>query len=156
MFYNKALIGPETNFSTYPIQKLVELNYPNLYVRKKEDTYVSKHDKAFGFKTTSITRPLILANLQEIVKDEIDKINDKDTLREMLTFIVNKNGRAEAEDGYHDDLVMGLAIAYYIRPQQEMKKIKTQNEEIEESINKEFGQDDALIENDYGSSIEVF
>lgn len=156
MFYNRALIGLETNFSTYPIQKLVELNYPNLYVRKKEDTYLSKYEKSFGFKTTSITRPLILANLQEIVKDEIDKINDKDTLREMLTFIVNKNGRAEAEDGYHDDLVMGLAIAYYIRPQQEMKKIKTQNEEIEESINKEFGQDDELIENDYGTSIEVF
>lgn len=156
MFYNRALVGLETNFSTYPIQKLVELNYPNLYVRKKEDTYVSKHDKAFGFKTTSITRPLILANLQEIVKDEIDKINDKDTLREMLTFIVNKNGRAEAEDGYHDDLVMGLAISYYIRPQQEMKKIKTQNEEIEESINKEFRQDDEFTENDYGSSIEIF
>jgi len=156
MFYNKALIGLETNFSTYPIQKLVELNYPNLYVRKKEDTYVSKHEKSFGFKTTSITRPLILANLQEIVRDDIDKIQDKDTLREMLTFIVNKNGRAEAEDGYHDDLVMGLAIAYYIRPQQEMKKIRTQNEEIEECINKEFGQDDELIENDYGSSIEVF
>lgn len=156
MFYNKALIGPETNFSTYPIQKLVELNYPNLYVRKKEDTYLSKHDKAFGFKTTSITRPLILANLQEIVKDEIEKINDKDTLREMLTFIVNKNGRAEAEEGYHDDLVMGLAIAYYIRPQQEMKKIKTQTEEIDEYVDKEFGRDDEYIESDYGSSIEVF
>lgn len=156
IFYNKALIGPETNFSTYPIQKLVELNYPNLYVRKKEDTYLSKHEKSFGFKTTSITRPLILANLQEIVVDEIDKINDKDTLREMLTFIVNKNGRAEAEEGYHDDLVMGLAIAYYIRPQQDMRKIKNQSEEIDEYIDKEFSEDDEYIENDYGSQIEVF
>lgn len=156
IFYNKALIGPETNFSTYPIQKLVELNYPNLYVRKKEDTYLSKHEKSFGFKTTSITRPLILANLQEIVVDEIDQINDKDTLREMLTFIVNKNGRAEAEEGYHDDLVMGLAIAYYIRPQQDMRKIKNQSEEINECIDKEFGEDDEYMENDYGSQIEVF
>lgn len=156
MFYNKALIGPETNFSTYPIQKLVELNYQNLYVRKKEDTYISKHEKSFGFKTTAITRPLILANLQEIVKDEIDKIYDKDTLKEMLTFIVNKNGRAEAEEGYHDDLVMGLAIAYYIRPQQAMKKIKTENEQLDENIFKEFGQDNEYIEDDYGSRIEVF
>lgn len=156
MFYNKALIGLETNFSTYPIQKLVELNYPNLYVRKKEDTYVSKHEKSFGFKTTSITRPLILANLQEIVKDEINKINDKDTLREMLTFIVNKNGRAEAEQSYHDDLVMGLAITYYIRTQQEMKKSKTQYEQMNDFFDKEFGQDDEYIEDDFGSSIEVF
>ncbi len=156
MFYNKALIGLETNFSTYPIQKLVELNYPNLYVRKKEDTYVSKHEKSFGFKTTSITRPLILANLQEIVKDEIDVINDKDTLREMLTFIVNKNGRAEAEQSYHDDLVMGLAITYYIRTQQEMKKSKIQYEQMNDFFDKEFGQDDEYIEDDFGSSIEVF
>ena len=85
MFYNKALLGPECNFSTYPIQKLVELNYPNIFVRKKEDTYSSKHEKSFGFKTTSITRPLILGNLQEIVKDEIDKIVDIDTLDEIET-----------------------------------------------------------------------
>ena len=156
MFYNKALLGPESNFSTYPIQKLVELNYPNIFIRKKEDTYSSKHAKSFGFKTTSITRPLILGNLQEIVKDEIDKIVDIDTLREMLTFIVNKNGRAEAEDGYHDDLVMALAITYYIRPQQAMKKIKTENEQLDEKIFKEFGQDDYYVDEDYGSQIDVF
>ena len=127
-----------------------------MYVRKKEDTYISKHEKAFGFKTTSITRPLILANLQEIVKDEVEKINDKDTLREMLTFIVNRNGRAEAEDGYHDDLVMALAIAYYVRPQQTMKKIISQNEEIKAFIDKEFGIDEDNIKSDYGSKIEVF
>ena len=156
MFYNKALLGPECNFSTYPIHKLVELNYPNIFVRKKEDTYSNKHEKAFGFKTTSITRPLILGNLQEIVTDEIDKIFDIDTLREMLTFIVNKNGRAEAEEGYHDDLTMALAIAYYIRPQQAMKKIKAESEQLDENIFKEFGQDDEYIEDDYGSQIEVF
>ena len=94
--------------------------------------------------------------MQEIVKDEIDKIYDIDTLREMLTFIVNKNGRAEAEEGYHDDLTMALAIAYYIRPQQAMKKIKTENEQLDENIFKEFGQDDEYIEDDYGSQIEVF
>ena len=88
--------------------------------------------------------------------DEIDKIVDIDTLREMLTFIVNKNGRAEAEEGYHDDLTMALAIAYYIRPQQAMKKIKTENEQLDENIFKEFGQDDEYIEDDYGSQIEVF
>ena len=74
----------------------------------------------------------------------------------MLTFIVNKNGRAEAEEGYHDDLTMALAIAYYIRPQQAMKKIKTENEQLDERIFKEFGQDDEYIEDDYGSQIEVF
>ena len=104
----------------------------------------------------SITRPLILAQLQEIVKNEIDLINDKDTLREMLNFVVNKNGRAEAEQGYHDDLVMALAIAYYIRPQQEMKLFKTAQDEVEDFLNKEFDLEDGYVQDDYGSSIDVF
>ncbi|MCI8760509.1 MAG: hypothetical protein HFJ34_05255 [Clostridia bacterium] len=157
MFYNQALIGLETNFSTYPVQKLAELNYPNLYVRKKEDTYSTKHSKSFGFKTTSITRPYILAQLQEIVHDSIEVINDKDTLREMLTFIVNENGRAEAEVGYHDDLVMALAISYYIREQQDMKKIDRNPNymDLDKQLNQAFGLEDK-IEEDYGDDIVPF
>lgn len=156
-YYNNALVGLENNFSTYPTNKMYELGYTNMYVRKKEDTYSNKFEKSFGFRTTAITRPLILANLQEIVKDEIDKITDRDTLDEMITFIINKNGRAEAEIGYHDDLVMSLAITYYIRTQQEMKLIKTEREVYEQSIEKDFGFDnESYIEDDYGDDIDVF
>ena len=41
----------------------------------------------------------------------------------MLTFTRNERGRPEAEEGAHDDLVMGLAIAYYCRSQQARKPI---------------------------------
>ena len=51
---------------------------------------------------------------------------------------------------------MALAIAYYIRPQQTMKKIISQNEEINAFIDKEFGADEDNIQSDYGSEIEVF
>ena len=33
----------------------------------------------------------------------------------MLTFVRNENGRPEAQEGAHDDCVMSLAIAYYVR-----------------------------------------
>lgn len=158
MFYNKALVGLENNFSTYPTQKLMELNYPNQYVRKKEDQYNNKYEKSFGFKTTSITRPYILANLQEIVHDSIEVINDKDTLREMLAFIINEKGRMEAEQGYHDDLVMALAIAYYIRGQQDFKKFEKEPEyqDIQKQVEKIFGKDINNIEEDYGDDIVPF
>ena len=157
MFYNKALVGLENNFSTYPTQKLMELNYPNQYVRKKEDVYNNKYEKSFGFKTTSITRPYILGQLQEIVHDDIDVIQDIDTLREMLTFIVNDKGRAEAEEGYHDDLVMALAISYYIRNQQRFTKFdrEPKYEKLEDEINKIFGEEENS-EWDYGDDIVPF
>lgn len=151
IYYNTALIGLETNFSTYPTNKLDELRYPKLYIREKEDGYTNKKEKRFGFKTTSITRPLILAELQAIVLDEIDKIVDEETLQEMLRVIKNDKGRPEAEQGEHDDLVMGLAISYYIRNQQSFKPIRKAKEiqlldpfNIYEDSN-----------NDVGSTIEI-
>lgn len=151
MYFNKALIGLETNFSTYPTNKLDEMKYPNLYIRDKEDTYEEKQEKKFGFKTTPITRPLILALLQSIVLNEIDKINDKETLEEMLKFIKNmdKKGRPEAEVGYHDDLVMALAIAYYIRTQQTYQLLPFE-------VKEENKRDDFNINNSYSSNDDYF
>ena len=64
--------------------------------------------------------------------------NDKETLEEMLVFVRNEKGRPEAQEGCHDDLVMALAIAYYIRPQQDMK-LKVNVQLIQEHILQDFG-----------------
>ncbi len=154
MFYNKALIGIEANYTTYPLQELERLKYPNLYIREKEDTYTGKTEKAYGFKTTSVSRPRILGQLQTIFKESIELIVDIDTLKEGITFIKNEKGRPEAQVGYHDDLIMALAIGYDIRPQQDMK-VKENEHKLEYNIMKDFGfvQEE---QNEFGSKIEVF
>lgn len=153
MYYNKALIGIEANYSTFPIQELERLKYPNQYVRIKEDKYTKKTEKSYGFKTTTISRPRILGQLQAIIKESIELLVDIDTLKEGLTFIKNEKGRAEAQVGYHDDLIMALAIAYDIRTQQSMKKVSKQKI-IENKMYKDFGIEQEIQE-DYGSTIEV-
>lgn len=154
MYYNEALIGIESNFDIFPIKKLLEMGYTKQFVREKEDNYTGKHDKAYGFRTDRITRPLILSMLQAIVNDHIELINDKETLEEMLVFIKNEKGRPEAQEGCHDDLVMALAIAYYIRKQQDMK-LKINVSVIEENIMKDFGFEKEK-QDDLGGIIEVF
>ena len=139
MYYNKALIGIEANYSTFPIQELERLKYPNQYVRVKEDKYTKKTEKSYGFKTTTISRPRILGQLQAIIKESIELLVDIDTLKEGLTFIKNEKGRAEAQVGYHDDLIMALAIAFDIRTQQSMKKEIKEVEQIQRAIEIEFG-----------------
>ena len=152
-YYNNALIGIETNFDTYPIKELERLGYKNMFIREKEDTYTGKHEKAFGFRTDRITRPLILSMLQAIVNDHIELINDKETLEEMLVFVRNEKGRPEAQEGCHDDLVMALAIAYYIRTQQDMQ-VKQQNiETIQKSIAVEFGFEKEQKDERYGKVV---
>ena len=88
--FEPALIGIESNFSSYPNKELVRLGYPNLYVREKEDRFTGIMDKSYGFRTTSVTRPIIIAELVKIVRESIKLINDKLTLEEMLTFVKNE------------------------------------------------------------------
>lgn len=116
-YYKDALIGIEANFDSFPIMELQRLGYINQYVREAQDTYTGKTEKRFGFKTTSLTRPTIISRLIEIVREETNSINDKDTLEELLTIIRNEKGRIEAPEGGHDDQMMGLAIAHHIREQ---------------------------------------
>lgn len=153
VYYNEALIGIEANYDTYPIKYLEKLGYKKQFVREREDTYTNHIVKAFGFKTTAITRPLILSELQSIINDHIDLINDKDTLEEMLTFVRNEKGRPEAQQGTHDDLVMALAIAYYIREQQETKVI-TPEQVIQNNMYRDFGIKEN-IDSEVGTRIEV-
>lgn len=127
MYYNKALIGIETNYSTYPEKKLEELGYKNLYVRQVIDSFTGNTMNAFGFETTKKTRPLIIDGLKDVFKYCPENITDFDTMGEMLTFVYAEGRRPEAEQGEHDDLVMALAIAHYIRPQQSFHVKKTGN-----------------------------
>lgn len=128
MYYNTALIGIENNYSTYPTKKMQEYGYPKMFIREIEDNISEKIVDKYGFITNKATRPIILSIVKEVLRDNINWINDVDILREALVFIRNDKGRPEAQIGEHDDLIMGLAITYYIRNQQEF----TVKEEIEE------------------------
>ena len=145
-----ALICIESNFSSYPNKELVRIGYPNLFVREKEDRFTGVMDKSYGFKTTSVTRPVIIAELVKIVRENVELINDRLTLEEMLTFVRNEKGRPEAQQGTHDDLVMGLAISYYARSQVvfDTEPITVEqifNFEVEKPIIDDYGEEIVVI-----------
>ncbi|MCD8004421.1 MAG: PBSX family phage terminase large subunit [Oscillospiraceae bacterium] len=118
LYYNRALVGLENNFSTYPTMELQRLGYPKQYVRESVDDYTHRFKSSFGVWTGSKTRPAMLAQLIRAVREDVDIVCDRDTLQEMLTFVRGEDWKPQAERGAHDDCVMALAIAHYIRPQQ--------------------------------------
>jgi len=118
MHYNKALLGIEVNWNTYPIELMTDWHYPRQYQREKTDTFTGEVHKKYGWKTDGNTRPLIIEREATIVREDISKINDIPTLDEMLTFVENKDGKPDAESGKHDDLLMSEMIAEGIRSQQ--------------------------------------
>ena len=151
LYYKWALIGIEANFSSFPIKELERLGYPYQFVREAVDTYTKKKEKRYGFKTTQLTRPTIISRLVAIVRDDIDSINDRDTLEELLTIIRNERGRIEAPEGGHDDQMMGLAIAHEVREQ-----VVFVNEPIEVNPQYHFNvEKHNATQYDYGEQITV-
>ncbi len=127
-YYNTALLGIEANFSTYPIREVERLRYPHQYMRETEDSYTHRLQRRYGFKTTATTRPVAIAGLIQAVRENVDLLCDAVTLREMLVFVRDERGRPQAMEREHDDCVMALAIAQYIRPQQSFLVVKAPKE----------------------------
>lgn len=119
-YYNWALLGPEVNFSTYPVGLLTMMKYPKQYIRRIPDTYRQKFRESYGWRTDPLTRPVAIAQLVQAFRENPEMVKDRETLKEMRVFARNIRGRPEAMPGEHDDLVMALAIALQIREQQTM------------------------------------
>lgn len=143
MYYHEALIGIETNYSRHPTRVLQKkYGYPNLYMRQRVDRLNDKVEEVCGFETTTKTKPIIIGELVELMRDDPTIEVDVATLKEMTTFVKKDNGKQEAIDGAHDDLVMAKAIAHFISSQQTKKWIDTTPEEsdfIEENFNRQDG-----------------
>jgi hypothetical protein len=117
-YYNWALLGPEVNFNPGIVINLERLRYPKLYLRQDIHTISKDIKMVFGWLTGMANRNAIISDLVEFVRENIHLINHIPTLKEMLTFIRNKQGRPEAMSGKNDDLVISLAITLAIRHQQ--------------------------------------
>ena len=132
--YNNAMLVVENaNIGWSTIEAIQEREYKNLYYSTKSDTLTAENylDRADdpskmvpGFTMSLRTRPLVINKFREYVGDRSVTIQSKRLLEEMRVFMW-KNGRAEAQSGYNDDLVMSIATAMYVRDT--ALKFKSQN-----------------------------
>jgi len=120
-FGNAMLVVENNNVGYTVLDKLLEHAYPNLYHSvKSTHEYIEQYQAEIrtstipGFTTTMKTRPLIIAKLEEFIRNKLIKVYSSRTANEMKTFIW-KNGKPQAMKGYHDDLIMALAIACWVR-----------------------------------------
>ena len=130
--YHEALLGVEINFTPTPMQHLLKLGYSNIYYREVVSTsMINEATTVPGFQTDHNSREGILDNLVRQLRDDPTCEVDMETLRELTTFIRNpkKLGRREAMAGAHDDLVMALAIAHFIRGRQSRDWLPVPEEE---------------------------
>lgn len=103
--YNDAFIIVENNEGAG--QSIVDMLW-NVY--EYENLYKETDKKYYGYRTTTRSRKLMLTQLRALIESENLKVHDKETQEEFFHFLEDK-GKFQADEGYHDDLVMCLGIA---------------------------------------------
>jgi len=105
------------------IQTAIDRGYQNLYYSSKSDTaninqdnFINRNENNLvpGFTNSLKTRPLLIAKLESYMRERACVIQSRRTLEELRTFIW-KHGKAQASDGYNDDLVMSFGIGMFLR-----------------------------------------
>ena len=84
-----------------------DFEYENLYY----DRTGNKFKNYPGFRTTTKSRAQLLETLKLLIENKKLEIYDSDTILELQRFILVKK-KFQAEEGFHDDLVMSLAIGF--------------------------------------------
>ena len=103
------------------LSKLLEAGYQDIYHSiKSTHEYVDQisaetiNSAIPGFTTSRSTRPLIVAKLEEYIRNKLLNIKSVRLYNELKTFIWH-NGKPQAMRSYHDDLVMACAANCWIK-----------------------------------------
>jgi hypothetical protein len=122
------------------VLKLLEFNYKRLHyddasgkilsARQRELNTYTKKDKIPGFHATNVRVPMI-SNLEYKIRTNAIKIRSSRLTSEMKTFIY-KNGRPDHMEGYHDDLLMSLAMGLWVMEHsfKKLERLEKQNKAI--------------------------
>jgi len=115
-WYNDAKVIIEANnHGLLPATRLSEdEGYTNVFTREVYDDLQKEEVLKVGFYTDEKTKPLVIGELQDVIRERTMELNDLETIQELMTFINTDAGKQEAEKGCHDDLVMALCFANHI------------------------------------------
>lgn len=127
------------NMIEYILDTIAGIYTNHLYARSQsaEDIEAGK-PKKWGFHTNTSTKPALIANLQECIREQLYVERWEPCLDEMAMYQKNDKGQfaAPAGEGNHDDMLMSTAIGLWIcfREMEQPKWIERNEEHVEKRI----------------------
>lgn len=112
--FNQALIIVENNEGSGQVVADIlkrDYEYENLYYDVNKQKQRLKYP---GFRTTKLSRDVILQTVATLAQAGKLKLVDKETIKEFEVFTLSDNGKYQAAVGYHDDLVMSCCLCFGI------------------------------------------
>lgn len=137
--YQPLVVAERNSYGQAIIEALKEAEYPYLYTQTKFDKLTGQFTDRLGFFTSSSTRPILIAKLIATISNNVMAVKDDRLQYEFMNFIYNEKGKAEAEKGFHDDMIMALGLAlmgqdqafYYEEEKKRMHRPRTVSEMIQ-------------------------
>lgn len=114
-WYNNAFVVPEINSSGISLVDHLKRRYMNIYRREVFDKRTKENTEAIGWRTTGVTKPLLVNDLEEAMREEYILLHSDDLLKEMRTFVrTDEQGKDGfgAEGSNKDDRVIACGLAY--------------------------------------------
>lgn len=116
-WYNRAYLVPESNgVGIAVLEEILRQQYPltHLHIRRRNpDDRRPPMLEEIGFKTSTVTKPLLIERLYLALMEESVRINDDITLSELRTYITDAKGATNGSTGCHDDTVIALGLAIH-------------------------------------------
>jgi hypothetical protein len=129
---NKPLVAYERNNGGWAeMERLASMNRLGkyvLFVMPGLGTIEGGSGVRYGYETNSATRPELLQTLKDSIDNQVDKIYDEETIKEMFSFVkvqTSSSWRAQHEKNAHDDLLFAAAIAKKISEYADAYPLKT-------------------------------
>lgn len=114
--FNNSLIVPEVNgHGLAVLNELQRTDYPNIFRRREYDKTTQKWTRKLGWKTTKITKPIMVDDFIAGLREEDIGISSAVTVNQMLTFVhTDEAGRQGmgAESGQKDDALVSAMLAW--------------------------------------------
>ena len=109
--YNEAYVAVENNnHGLTTLKSILNEEYYNLFYTKQYDKVNDSITKKLGWSTNQKTKPLAIDKLAEFIREKFFGMWDIDIISELYTYVIDDNGKTNAQEGKHDDTVMALAI----------------------------------------------
>lgn len=112
--YNEALMVVEiNNHGLTTVTALKNLLYPTMYFRPAQfDRLGTKWSDRLGWKTTKVTRPLMIDDLNDALREGSIQLHSEEIMEEMVTFIFDSGNNMVSMSGFHDDCIFASAIGF--------------------------------------------
>jgi hypothetical protein len=112
-YYGTALAAVESNNHGWAVLAELRKCYPLQMIMRRLETGTATVSQGprLGWATTPTSKPDLIGALAAAIRDDEIIVPDKETIRELMGYLILSGGKTGNGPGEHDDRVMALAIA---------------------------------------------